>query len=123
MIRTTNRIPNAKLYNVHLFPVVRLKVTAVDAMFHIEAVEKAVAQTDLYAECESTNLEYAEELSHFLVDVAADPEFENSQWFYSRDNPLLANLARLVKWYDQGRSPDELESIIKSARDALSAAV
>ena len=111
------------MFNVHLFPVVRIKVSSVEAPSHIEAVEQAVAQTDLYSECESTNFEYAEELSHFLVDVAADPEFENSQWFYSRNNPLRVNLARLVKWYDQGRSPNELEAIIKSARDALSAAV
>lgn len=123
MTHSTNGKSNAKLFNVHLFPVVRLRVSVVEAASHIEAVEQTVAQTDLYVECESTNFEWGEELSHFLVDVAADPEFENSQWFFSQDNPLLANLARLVKWYDQGRSPNELEAIIKSARDALSAAV
>ena len=114
---------NAKMFDVHLFPVLQIKVPGVEATSHIAAVEQAVAQTDLYAECESTKFEYAEEFSHFLVDVTSDQECENSRWFYSQDNPLLANLRRLVKWYDQGMLPDELDAIIKSARDALSVSV
>ncbi len=123
MTRTTKGDPKPKMFDVHLFPVVRIKVSGVEATSHVEAVEQAVAQIDLHAECESTNFEYAEELSHFLVDVTGDQEFENSQWFYSQDNPLLANLARLLRWYEQGRSPDELDVIIKTARDALSVSV
>ena len=111
------------MFDVHLFPVVRIKVPGIEATSHIAAIEQAIAQIDLYVECESTNFEYAEELSHFLVDVTGDQEYENSQWFYSQDNPLLANLRRLVNWYDQGQSQHELDSIIKSARDAISASV
>lgn len=110
-------------YDVHLFAVVRHKVSGVAATSHIEAVGNAIDQTDLYAECDGRNFEYAEELPHFLVDVMGDTDFEHSQWFYSQDNPLLANLRRLVNWYDQGQSQHELDAIIKSARDAISASV
>lgn len=106
-------------YDVHLFPVVRIKVSGVAAASQREAIDAALAQTDLYAHFNRSECEFAEELSHFLVDVGGDNQYEQSRWFFCRETPLIANLARLVAWYDRGRPEDELPSIVGDARDVL----
>ena len=106
-------------YDVHLFAVVRFKVGGVQAESHHEAVRSALAQTDLYAVCANGTGEYAEELAHYAVDVVGDKEFEHSRWYNSQESPLMANLARLVTWYDRGRPEEELDQILCDARDSL----
>lgn len=109
-------------YTVHLFPVVRIQVPGIEAADHREAVEQAVAQTapGLYGRFERASAEYAEEISHYLVDVAGDEEFRQSQWFYSADEPLLAILRRLVAWDKNGRAdPGALTQIIAESRSSL----
>ena len=110
-------------FNVHLFPVIRLLVSDVEADSHRAAVEKALAMTDLYARFEASDGDYAEEISHYLVDVVGDDEYAESWWFYSRQSPFMANFARLVSWYDRGRSDDELDAIIADVRQILDAAL
>lgn len=115
--------PQFQQYDVHLFAVVRRKVSDVNATSHREAIESALAKTDLYTCFGGPETEYAEELSHFLVDVVGDDEYAHSQWYYSQDVPLMSNLARLVSWYDRGRAGEELEQIIRDARDVLANSV
>ena len=111
--------PTSQQFDVHLFPVVRMKVSGVHATSHQAAIEKALEQTDLHARLVSTGGEYAELLSHFLVDVVGDEQFAQSRWFYSQQTPPLDNLFRLVSWYDRGRPEAELQEIVRDARDVL----
>ena len=106
-------------FDVHLFPVVRLKVSGVHATSPQAAIEKALEQMDLHAYLANIGGEYAEELSHFLVDMVGDEQFSQSRWFYSQQTPLLDNLSRLVSWYDRGRPEAELQQIVRDARDVL----
>ena len=114
------------MYDVHLFPVVRLKVPNVEAPSHREAITWARCQIaeNLTQRCPDDAGEYAEEFSHYLVDVVGDEERRQSQSFYSQDEPLVANLRRLVNWYDARRdNAGELAEIINDARDVLKFAV
>ena len=111
---------------MHLFVIVRVKVPGVEASTHEEAVEKARQQAgqDFYERFATPDSEYAEEISHYLVDVTGDPEYNQSRWFYSEQNPLAANLRRLLAWYDRDRADDdELDQIIAAAREAIRLAV
>lgn len=63
--------------------------------------------------------EFAEEYSHFLVDVVGDTEFEHSQFFYSAADPGLSPLRRLVAWADGPRDNAVLEQIVAEARETL----
>ena len=110
------------MYDVHLFPVVRLKVPNVEAPSHREAITWARCQIaeDLTQRIPDDDGEYAEEFSHYLVEVVGDEERLQSQSFYSQDEPLVANLRRLVNWYDARRdNAGELAEIISDARDVL----
>jgi hypothetical protein len=114
------------MYDVHLFPVVRLKVSNVEAPSHREAIARARCQiaTDLTQRFPDDDGEYAEEFSHYLVEVVGDEKRLQSQSFYSQDEPLVANLKRLVNWYDARRNnTSELAEIIDDARDVLKFAV
>ena len=124
---TTSTETNANaIYDVHLFPVFRLKVPSVEAPSHREAITRAVCQIaeDLTQRFPDDDGEYAEEFSHYLVEVVGDEERRQSQSFYSQDEPLVANLRRLVNWYDARRdNAGELAEIINDARDVLKFAV
>jgi hypothetical protein len=109
-------------FDVHLYPVVRVKVAGITADSPQAAIQQALSQTDLYAACEAGG-EFAEEVSHYLVDVVGDAEYEQSRWFHSTDVPLIDNLQRLVAWYDGGRDEAELARIIANARDVLTHSV
>ena len=114
------------MYDVHLFPVVRLKVSSVEAPSHREAITRAVRQIadDLTQRFPDDDGEYAEEFSHYLVELVGDEERRQSQSFYSQDEPLVANLRRLVNWYDARRdNAGELAEIINDAREVLKFAV
>jgi hypothetical protein len=114
------------MYDVHLFPVVRVKIPNVEASSHGEAITCAVQQVgDEFAErFRANDGEYSEEFSHYLVDVVGDGEYLQSQSFYSQDEPLVANLRRLVNWYDAQRgNAGELAEIINDARNVLKFAV
>ena len=72
-------------YDVHIFAVVRVKVEDVEADSQEEACKKAEQKTDLYRLFESfspacrCDMEYAEEIQHFLVDEVGDTEYDNSR--------------------------------------------
>ena len=115
--------PIPEQFDVHVFAVVRLKVAGVEATSHRKAIETALSKTDLSDCFAGPESEYAEELSHFLVDVVCDDDYAQSQWYYSQDVPLMSNLARLVTWYERGRPDDELGQIIRDAREILANSV
>src|SRR5687767_8449376 len=79
-----NRSPaETTQFDVHLFAVVRVKIPHVAAASHRDAIAWAVEHSgDLYERFAGADSEFAEEFSHFLVDVVGDNAFEQSQWFY-----------------------------------------
>jgi hypothetical protein len=116
------RSADVPAYDVHLFPVVRIKVSGIEAASHREAIERALERvgSNLPAQLARAGAEYAEEISHYLVDVAGDEEYRQSQWFYSAEEPLLTILRRLVIWRDGGQANQEmLAKILADARQAL----
>jgi hypothetical protein len=85
------------LFNVHLYPIVRVLVSRVEASSMEEAINKAETQTDLGALFLTEDSEWAEETSHYLVDDLADPEFEHSMWFGPGLERGFPDLFMLVK--------------------------
>lgn len=82
-------------YNVHMYAVVRIKVTDIEADNHIEAIEKAeplafeFAQRFLQGEADAfyfgvTEYEFAEELIYALVDEEGDEDYERSLYYDSK---------------------------------------
>ena len=112
-------------FDVHLFPVVRLKVPGVLASSHVEAVERALEQVGAeLQEClASSGVEYAEEISHYLVDVAGDSDYLQSRWFYAAEDPLLTFLRRLAAWDESGRDAATLHELITDVRAHLACIV
>ena len=79
------------IYDVHLFPLVRVKVRGVEADSQIAAIGKAEAMVNLprlFDRTGEVDTEYAEEISHFLVDEEGDPDFERSEWYHFKDGVL-----------------------------------
>ena len=85
-------------HDVHLFAVVRVKCSGIEAESHDAAVKKALEQfQELYGLFESrnfrrlpdgvTDVEFGEEFSHFLVDAAGAEEFSGSTWHDGDGNP------------------------------------
>ena len=71
-------------YNVHIFTVVRVKVTDVEAESQAEAMKKAEEQIDfnaMFKDITNVETEWGEEHSHVLVDEVNDEEYENSKWY------------------------------------------
>ena len=118
------KAPAPHVFDVHLFPVVRLKISGVQAASHVEAIERALEQVEpeLEGRCARAGVEYAEEISHYLVDVVGDPDFSQSR-FYAAEDPLLAFLRRLVAWEECGRAPSGLDELIADVRAHLTCVV
>jgi len=113
-------------YDVHLFPIIRLKISGITASSPAEAIE--MAQSQFPTEQFETALcrigaEDAEEFSHYLVDVAGDEDFERSRFFHSTSEPCLEPLRRLVDWVDAGRDRLALVPLILEVREILKATV
>lgn len=71
-------------YDVHIFAVVRVKVSGIRAHTQKNALADAEQAVDFDQLFNTERAEYAEEISHYLVDVAGDAEYEESQWFLNR---------------------------------------
>ena len=78
-------------HNVHIFALVRIKHTGIEAESHDEAARKVMERFhDLYELFETANfrrlpegmteVEFGEEFSHFLVDDAGAEDFSGSTW-------------------------------------------
>ncbi len=67
--------------------------------------------------------EFADEISHYLVDVSGDPEFTASRWFHSAHHPWVPLFQRLITWDEQGRAADELAALLANVRQILAETV
>ncbi|HUQ72126.1 MAG TPA: hypothetical protein VM165_21550 [Planctomycetaceae bacterium] len=111
-------------YDVHLFAVVRLKVSDVAAANANPraAIEAACTDPSVGQRLDrltGPDWEFDEEFSHFLVDVVGDPEYARSEWFHSLTEPLLDPLRKLIAWDESGCPPDALAALLSDARDHL----
>ena len=68
-------------YNVHVYAIVRVLVSDVEAENHVEAMKKAERRANLDSLFSGRNTEYADELDGFLVDEEGDVEHERSTWY------------------------------------------
>jgi hypothetical protein len=109
------------LYHVHLFAVVRVKISNVEATSERDAIARAREQApDLYERFDAPDGEFTEEFSQFLVDVVGDADYDQSRWFHSTENPLLSILDSLVRWYHaEPRDAARLDQIVAEAREAI----
>lgn len=76
-------------YDVHLYAVVRVKVSGVEACSMENAIEKAEGATPLHQMFDRGDMEYAEEITHYLVDVEGDEEYMQTKWFWYDDDGNL----------------------------------
>ena len=90
--------------DVHVYAIVRVKCSGIEARDHKEATDKAWGFfPDLYALFDSKNImhlpegvadvEFAEEISHFLVDEQNDPGLERSTWHDDQGRPMPSSKA------------------------------
>lgn len=75
-------------YTVHIYPVVRVTVTGVEADSQEAAMKKAEEETDLFAVLGAKGVEYAEDIDCFHVDEEGDTEYEKSRWYDKHYKPL-----------------------------------
>lgn len=108
-------------YTVHLFPVVRLKVPNVEAPSQTEAVAQALAERqdlEILLHRPACGFDYADEISHFLVDEVGDEEHQNSQFYEADGRTPLAD-KRLVIGVNGGT----VSSIVASTAEIKAAMV
>ena len=73
-------------YNVHLYAIVRVKVSDIEAPDPKEACRLAESTEDLYRRFNGPeDQEYGEEIDSYLVDVVGDEEYEQSHFFQASD--------------------------------------
>ena len=93
--------------DVHIFAVVRIKVVGVEATDHEDAITKALKIAapldtvvgDISHNDQVTEVEYAEEISHYLVDdVGPEVLTENCEWYIDSDHKAALNRASI--WSD-----------------------
>jgi hypothetical protein len=114
--------PASTLFDVHLFAVVRLKVSGVSALSMTDAIPAALERIpapSLYDRFTSPDTEYAEEISHYLVDVAGDTEYQQSRFFHSAEDPLVQFVRELVAWIANDRSDSQLAELLSQAQQIL----
>jgi hypothetical protein len=76
------------IYDVWVYPVVRVKVAGVEADSQEEAVKKVDTTTDFHALLDRNGLEWAEDIDCFHVDEQGDTEYKNSTWYDKDYSPL-----------------------------------
>lgn len=103
-------------YDVHLYQVVRVKVSGVQASDMEDAVLKVQDEFDwhlmfrnLSRWCET---EYAEEVQAMLVDRVGDVDYEQTQLFNSSTNPFYSTLKEIVQNKDD---PEKLHALLAMA--------
>lgn len=83
-----------KLYDVHIYAIVRVKRTGVPAESPEEAIKKAERMTNLDGMFNNHRdgdlaTEYADDIDCFLVDEENDPEYEKSTWYDKHGKELI----------------------------------
>lgn len=70
-------------YKVHIFAVVRVGITDIEAESQEEAIDKAEEMLEPYSmfqDLGGMDTEYAEENAYYLVDEEGDEQYLNSKW-------------------------------------------
>jgi hypothetical protein len=121
------------IHDVHAFVTVRVKCGNIEADSHEAAVARAREFFDsLYALFESPNfkqipdgisaIEFAEEISHFLVDEANDADFDRSTWHDALGQEQWRVEMRFVdRWDDPEWTQDGKPQVFNSYDDASAA--
>jgi hypothetical protein len=73
-------------YHVHVYPVFRVLVLDIEAESQEDACRQA-DQATTFERFNQANLEYADEVSGFLVDEDGDTEHERSAWYDAEYRP------------------------------------
>ena len=76
-------------YDVHVFTLVRVKVEAIEADTMPEAIERAKASVDFDALLSHSKYNWAEEHSHYLVDLHGSPDYSESRWYTDKEHRYL----------------------------------
>lgn len=116
------------MFDVHLYAVVRRKVPNIPADSLQAAITAAQSHPSTARWLQRLDDpvgggEFAEEFSHYLVDIVGDAEFEQSCWFHAAETPLLQILRRLVCWDETGRTPEGMRALLHNVRQILSQTV
>lgn len=81
-------------YDVWIYPVVRVKVTGIEAENQCDAIEQACEACDLDTLLNHPEYEYADEISYFFVDEEGDSEYINSRWHDGIDCSVMEGSKR-----------------------------
>ena len=71
-------IKEEKLWNVFIYPIMRIEILNIKAENAIEATEEAERSFNGNQNHFLINAEFAEEISYYLVDEVGDDDFNNS---------------------------------------------
>ena len=75
------------LYDVHLYPVVRITLKGIEAESQMDAIRRAEASVDLYqAVCEA---EYAEDVTAYLVDEHGDRDYARTRCYKCKGDDIV----------------------------------
>lgn len=116
---------STRLFDVHLYAIVRRTIAKIAADSPAAAVAQAQQHPSVAAWLRRLDDpqgagEFAEEFSHYLVDVVGDDDFEQSRWFHAAESPLLEILRNLFRGDDTGRDPEQLPDLLQEVRQILS---
>ena len=81
----------AKKYNVHIYPVFKVLVLDIEAESQEDACRKAeyvATQVLTFERFNRAGLEYADEVTGFLVDEEGDEEHLRSTWYDGEYRPV-----------------------------------
>ena len=85
------------LYTVRIFAIVRVNIFNVEAVNHLQAIEKAEEMVDLDALLtRGTSQEFAEDIDCYCVDEVGDEEFTNTHWYEKDGLTLMTQAAHSV---------------------------
>jgi len=78
-------------YDVHVFTAVRVKVQGIEADTMPEAIKQAISSVDFAALLSHPEYNWAEEHSHYLVDLCGSPDYSESRWYVDKEHRFLLN--------------------------------
>lgn len=79
-------------YDVHVFTVVRVKVEAIEADTMPDAIERARELLDFSSLLDHPKYNWADEHSHYLVDVHGSSDYSESHWYTDKVHRYLLTL-------------------------------
>jgi two-component SAPR family response regulator len=77
------------VYDIHVFTLVRVKVEGIEANTMPEAIERARASVDFMSLLSHSKYNWAEEHSHYLVDLQGSSDYSESRWYTDKEHRYL----------------------------------